>query len=397
MSEWTQSTVRSVVNHVASGPSPTCEERTASGSEWGLLKTTAATWGGWNESAHKVPPPEFWGQTRLEVQRDDVIITKAGPRHRVGVVVHVPSTRPGLMVSGKMVLLRPDPSKVVPRLLADALASVPSQKYLDDRTTGMAEAQTNFANSALLNTPIFLPPLEEQQRIAKILDTIDETIQVTERILAKLNSTRIGLLDELVERALGVDETPLSNAVADPLCYGIVQVGDHVPAGVPVVAIRDLGGDLETGLHRTDPAIDARYPRSRVSGGEVLLSIKGTIGRVGLVRSGFRGNISRDVALLRPLPEFAAPYLKLFLESSAGQARLNRISVGTTRAELSIHALRRVRVPRLDATDQLRIVDALEAIDRQRSATAAELGKLRRLRRGLAADLLSGRVRAVAA
>jgi restriction endonuclease S subunit len=31
-----------------------------------------------------------------------------------------------------------------------------------------------------------VPPLEEQRRIAEILDTIDETIQATERVIAKL-------------------------------------------------------------------------------------------------------------------------------------------------------------------------------------------------------------------
>ena len=33
-----------------------------------------------------------------------------------------------------------------------------------------------------------VPPLEEQRRIAEILDTIDETIQATERVIAKLDS-----------------------------------------------------------------------------------------------------------------------------------------------------------------------------------------------------------------
>ena len=33
--------------------------------------------------------------------------------------------------------------------------------------------------------PIWVPPLEEQRRIAEILDSIDETIQATERIVAK--------------------------------------------------------------------------------------------------------------------------------------------------------------------------------------------------------------------
>lgn len=39
-----------------------------------------------------------------------------------------------------------------------------------------------------------VPPLEEKRRIAEILDTIDETIQATERVIAKLRRVRAGIL-----------------------------------------------------------------------------------------------------------------------------------------------------------------------------------------------------------
>ena len=41
---------------------------------------------------------------------------------------------------------------------------------------------------------ITLPPLEEQQRIAEILDSIDEAIQATERVTAKLGGMQEGLV-----------------------------------------------------------------------------------------------------------------------------------------------------------------------------------------------------------
>ena len=65
---WTREAVRDLIVHHASGPSPTCDERNiASSEEWGLLKTTAVTWSGWDATAHKVPPRQFWGNSRLEV------------------------------------------------------------------------------------------------------------------------------------------------------------------------------------------------------------------------------------------------------------------------------------------------------------------------------------------
>jgi type I restriction enzyme, S subunit len=122
MHEWRATTVGGVVSRCYSGPSPTCEERNIqSNEEWGLLKTTAITWSGWNQFAHKVPPRLYWNNEAIEVHPGDVLITKAGPRHRVGVVVDVPATLPRLMVSGKMIGLTPDFASVLPRVLAGVL------------------------------------------------------------------------------------------------------------------------------------------------------------------------------------------------------------------------------------------------------------------------------------
>ena len=46
--------------------------------------------------------------------------------------------------------------------------------------------------------PLPLPPLEEQRRIAEILDTVDGTIQQSEAELAKLHELRAGLAADLL-------------------------------------------------------------------------------------------------------------------------------------------------------------------------------------------------------
>jgi type I restriction enzyme, S subunit len=84
---WTRAPVSWLIAKHFCGPSPDCEERqVASSSEWGVLKTTAITWNGWNEAAHKVLPRSYWGRNDLEVKHGDVLVTKAGPRDRVAVV-----------------------------------------------------------------------------------------------------------------------------------------------------------------------------------------------------------------------------------------------------------------------------------------------------------------------
>ena len=131
-------------------------------------------------------------------------ITKAGPRHRVGVVV--PRAEHATASNG--VRQRWSDCNLTgqsyPLSLRWAPLDTSAQEYLDQRTTAMAESQVNFANSTLLSSPLCVPSLPEQRRIAEILDTLDEAIRRTEQIIAKLKQIKQGLLHDLLTR--GIDE-----------------------------------------------------------------------------------------------------------------------------------------------------------------------------------------------
>ena len=421
-SGWTETPVARLIERHFSGPSPDCEERQiASDEEWAVLKTTAITWSGWNETAHKVLPQRYWGLSDIEVRHGDVLVTKAGPRDRVAVVVHVTTHPKRLIVSGKIIGLRPRTDEVLPQVLAVALSLREPQDYIHARTTGMAESQVNFANNVLLETKVRIPNFPEQQRIAPVLDTVDDAIAKTEAVIAKLKQVRAGLLHDLLTRGLDehgelrdpvahpeqFQDSPLGripsqwdvlclesvNETSSPICYGIVQAMEFVPDGVPVLTIRDLLGDFATGLHRTAMSIDATYARSRVRPGDVLISIKGTIGRVALVPPHYQGNISRDLARVRPNDRLQGTFLVHLLRSVRGQRKLERAQVGTTRADLSIAPLKLLRFAFPLPNEQQRIARVLDEHDALIRVHEVECDKIRKLKSGLMADLLSGRVR----
>lgn len=420
---WHEVPVQKLIETHFCGPSPDCEERQIqTEQEWGVLKTTAIVWDGWNESAHKTLPRKFWGLDHLQVQQGDVLITKAGPRDRVAVVVHVTSKPKRIIVSGKMIALRPRQNAVVPQILSGVLGLRRTQDFIHGRTTGMAESQVNFANTVVLEAKVRVPKeITEQSRIAEILDTLDAVIRETEAVVAKLRQVKAGLLHDLLTRGLDAHghlrdparhpeqfqdsqlglvpvgwEIRTLEQITDPrapICYGIVQVFDHIPNGVLVLAIRDLLGDYATGLHRTLPSIDASYTRSRVRPDDVLISIKGTIGRIGIVPSHYVGNISRDLARIRPVQWVKPRFLLHLLRSPGGQKTLELAQVGTTRAELSIAPLKCLRFAFPTTDEQQQIAGTLDEHDQLIAANEVKLEKLQSLKRGLAHDLLTGRVR----
>ena len=198
--EWQDLFVEDVILRFFCGPSPTCEERNIIGdSEWGVLKTTAITWDrGWDWTKHKTLPERFWNQPDLEVRAGDVIVTKAGPRHRVGVTAWVDYAPTRIIASGKMITLRPHLEKVLPLMLAAAIAAREAQAFLNQRTTGMAESQVNFENTVLLRTPIRLPRIEEQTAISTILSDMDEEVAALKAKLAKARAFKRGMMQELL-------------------------------------------------------------------------------------------------------------------------------------------------------------------------------------------------------
>jgi type I restriction enzyme S subunit len=129
-----------------------------------------------------------------------------------------------------------------------------------------------------------------------------------------------------------------------------VQIGPNTPGGVPIVPIKHLTRIDEAVLHYASPAIEEVYAGSRIKGGDILISVKGTIGEVGLVPLGFEGNIAREVARIRSGPACDPEYLAAYLEAGQTQKRISSKVVGSTRLEFSIHALRAflVALPCLD-------------------------------------------------
>lgn len=187
-------------------------------------------------------------------------------------------------------------------------------------------------------------------------------------------------------REASLDAVTLPDA---PIGYGIVQVGPFDRGGVPVIAIRDLPTPKAGAVHRSARNVEAQYRRSRVRPGDVLISVKGTTGRIGLVPEGFEGNISRDVARVRLRPEHDPRYWLQLLRSNEAQQTLQLAAVGTTRQELSIGTLKSLVFRYPSRSEQSRIADILTDFDQQISSAAQLIAKHRDAKAAAAHHLLS--------
>lgn len=198
---WKQETVADIIISMDACWSPQCGDRPASNDEWGVLKTTSVQWSDFQPKENKVLPESLIPEPKLCVEIGDVLVTRAGPRKRVGVVATVRKTVKNLMISDKLIRLRPNYSKIEPRFLELALSSPFSQEYLVRRKTGLADAQVNISQSILKSTPIVYPSISEQRSIVTYLDCLQSKLEAL-RCLQKETAAELdALMPSILDRA----------------------------------------------------------------------------------------------------------------------------------------------------------------------------------------------------
>lgn len=211
----------------------------------------------------------------------------------------------------------------------------------------------------------------------------------TETVPKGYKRTEVGVIPD----EWGVEEIDELVELTAPICYGVVQVGKNENNGVPVVAIKYVKEISYAPLHRVHERLEAPYARSRVKSRDVLISIKGTIGRVGIVPNGFLGNISRELARIRLKSEFVPEFVASLLEWNVTQARIARSIVGTTRLEFSIAALRKFQIAVPDPSEQQAIATALSDADALIESLEQLIAKKRQIKQGAMQELLTGKRR----
>ncbi|WP_282109536.1 restriction endonuclease subunit S [Shewanella algicola] len=200
---WEWENLNSLITIMDAGWSPACPpEASPNNDVWGVLKTTAVQNMEYREYENKVLSESKEPRPQYEVKVGDILITRAGPKNRVGVSCLVQKTRPKLMISDKIIrfhLIEVDMSN---RYISLCLNAGPTAEFLESTKSGMAESQMNISQDKLKAAPIPLAPIEEQHRIVA---KVDELMTICDQLKARLSeaqTTQLHLTDAIVEQAV---------------------------------------------------------------------------------------------------------------------------------------------------------------------------------------------------
>jgi len=154
----------------------------------------------------------------------------------------------------------------------------------------------------------------------------------------------------------------LSDAIRS-ITYGVIKLGDAKNDGVPTLRssnVRHLKLDLQY-VKKISQEIAANYARTFLSGGEVLITVRGTLGGVVVAPVSCRGfNVSREVAVMAPVLDGIGKAAAVFVGSPIIQAWLARHSRGITYQGVNIGTLKELPIPLAPLGEQEAIVEAVE-------------------------------------
>jgi len=172
---------------------------------------------------------------------------------------------------------------------------------------------------------------------------------------------------DLPELPKGWSYSPLENcARQNSISYGVVQPGTHVDGGIPLIRVNnfhDIRIDL-TEMMRISPEIETKYGRTRLAGGEVLLTLVGSVGQVAVVPKELAGfNVARAVAVIHPLPNISPEWIAICLRSSLSQHLLFSRANTTVQTTINLKDVRALPIPIPSEGERKNITAMVSALD----------------------------------
>lgn len=161
-----------LVTSIGQGWSPKCERESATDSEqWAVMKTTAIQPLSFDGSHNKALPANLVPRVNLELRSGDLLVTRAGPRNRVGITCLVRTTRPKLILCDKAYRIRCNEELIDPSFLELVLNAPHMLQRIDELKTGISDSGLNLTQDRFFTLEIPLPSVEEQRSVIERINS----------------------------------------------------------------------------------------------------------------------------------------------------------------------------------------------------------------------------------
>tara|TARA_R110002049_G_scaffold57021_1_gene156786 strand:- start:4966 stop:6585 length:1620 start_codon:yes stop_codon:yes gene_type:complete len=164
---WEWCRFQDLYNSIEAGKSPKCLPYPAEMNNWGVIKTSAISWGIFQENENKALPLNHTPFFDKEIKAEDFILTRANTRELIARSVIVEkNVRSKLLLNDKT--LRINVSKLIDKEYLNISNTSPySREYYSKAASGTSDSMKNVSRQDIGLLEVPLPPISEQLEIVK--------------------------------------------------------------------------------------------------------------------------------------------------------------------------------------------------------------------------------------
>jgi type I restriction enzyme S subunit len=282
-------------------------------------------------------------------QNDDVLVAKITPCYENNKIALASVQSRYAFGSTEFHVIRCSPARLDPKYLTHFLRQDRVRASGEKRMTGSA-GQRRVPKMFLEELEIPLPPLDEQKRIAAILDQADEPRRLRQRGIDRLNELGQAIFYEM-----------FGDPVSNPHGYKTEELGSvsdvrdgthdspkYVEEGYPLLTSKNFTSGkivLEGASQISKQDYDSNNKRSKVDVGDIVMPMIGTIGSPVIIEAEPHFAI-KNVALIKmDGSHMDCQYIKALLSGNFFRRKVAEQGRGGTQKFISLGDLRRLQIP----------------------------------------------------
>lgn len=314
-------------------------------------------------------PMDSTGLEKYMLKEDDLLMSLTG---NVGRVALLQKEMLPAALNQRVACLRLKTDRITKGFLFHILNSDFFEQQCVLASNGVA--QKNMSTEWLKDYEIPLYSIQEQMKIADILDKIKRII------VAKNNELRA--LNELIKARFVEMFGDCNNLISMEDVCSIITDGTHQPpkfkeSGIPFILVSNLSNNTityNTEKYISEETYSALYKRTPIEIGDLLLSTVGSYGHPAVVTEDTRFLFQRHIAYLKPKREIVNSfYLHSALLAPDGQRQIEEKIKGIAQKTLNLSEIRKIMIPVPEIEEQNEFADFVKRIDKSKVAIQKSL------------------------
>lgn len=413
---WEDGRVEDLLNGLESGVSVNGEDRQLLDGEKGVLRVSAVTYGTFDPSAVKViERQDELDRAKINPKKSQIIISRSNTESLVGASAYINSDYPELFLPDKLWQTIPKPDANM-KWLSYVLSSEPVRYTLSNLATGTSGSMKNITKGEFLSLKIAIPPLPEQQKIAKILSTWDKAISTTERLIDNSTQQKKALMQQLLtgkKRLLDNEgkrfdgdwqEVSLEHHMESFINGYAFSASQYKLDGIPIITMGNIGldGKFNERTHKQNFwQSDSSLDKFLVNKDDLLIAMtdvtpdKNLIGRMTIVTVDKSFYLNQRVGLIKLKPSLDKDFLRYLSNSTDWRKYSVAVSASGVQANMSTKDIKKgkIRLPKI--LEQQKIATVLTNADKEIELLEQQLADLQQEKKALMQVLLTGKKRVV--